>query len=120
MLTVLEGSVLIFIHYKCQGQKDRAFTNGNHVNIEFKNSLSEGEMMIVLDNIGYTYMCTYILSNVNDEHRNKTFVLGQWLKVTMQFYMSLCVQKTNWVPTRSDTYRPVQQQKMARSLKFQI
>ena len=35
--------------------------------------------------------------------------------------MSLCVRKTTiWVPTRSDTNRPVQSQKQARSLKPQI
>ena len=35
--------------------------------------------------------------------------------------MSLCVRKpTIWVPSRSDTNRPVQSQKQARSLKFWI
>ena len=44
-------------------------TNGNLGDIEFKNSLLWGN-----SNIGYTYMCTCILSNVNDGHSNKTFV----------------------------------------------
>ena len=35
--------------------------------------------------------------------------------------MSLCMRKlTIWVPTRSDTNRPVQSQKMARGWKFWI
>ena len=38
-----------------------------------------------------------------------------------QRYMSLCMRKpTIWVPTRSDTNRAVQSQKMVRGLKFWI
>ena len=37
------------------------------------------------------------------------------------FQMSMCVRKqTIWVATRSDTNRPAQRQKKARSLKFRI
>ena len=39
----------------------------------------------------------------------------------LSYYTSMCVRKpTIRVSTRSDTNRPVQSQKLARSLKFQI
>ena len=42
-------------------------------------------------------------------------------KKIVLYYLSLCIRKpTIWVPTRSDTNRPVQSQKMVRSLKFRI
>ena len=42
-------------------------------------------------------------------------------KNLIDLYMSLCVRKpTMWFPNRSDTNRPVQAQKRARSSKFRI
>ena len=46
----------------------------------------------------------------------KTYVVGIY-----EYNMSLCMRKpTIWVPTRSDTNRAVQAQKMVRDLKFWI
>ena len=68
--------------------KDRALTNGNHGNTEFKNSSLRGEIMKVLT----LAIRTYKLSNVNGEQQN--FHLITCIRaMIMQFYMSLCLKK---------------------------
>ena len=49
------------------------------------------------------------------------FLFDLYLLKTVELHLSLCVRKpTIWVPTRSDTNRAVQSQKMARGWKFWI
>ena len=55
------------------------------------------------------------------QERNTNNQTKLWNKTLINPYMSCLVGKpTMWFPTRSDTNRPVQAQKRARSLKFRI